>query len=96
MSAPVKAAMWFTICSFLQKGIQFITVPIFTRLLTKEQYGLYNVYNSWSQIVLIFASLNLFYGVFNNGMLKFETDRDRFVSSVQGASTAMCSCSLLV
>ncbi|WP_105205168.1 lipopolysaccharide biosynthesis protein [Neobittarella massiliensis] len=96
MSAPVKAAMWFTICSFLQKGIQFITVPIFTRLLTKEQYGLYNVYNSWSQIVLIFASLNLFYGVFNNGMLKFETDRDRFVSSVQGASTAITTALLTV
>ena len=29
----VKASMWFFVCAFLQKGISFITTPIFTRLL---------------------------------------------------------------
>ena len=27
LSVQAKAALWFTICSFLQKGISFITVP---------------------------------------------------------------------
>ncbi len=34
LSVQAKAALWFTICSFLQKGISFITVPIFTRLMS--------------------------------------------------------------
>lgn len=88
-SEPIKASIWFTVCSFLQKGIQFITVPIFTRMLTTEQYGLFNVFNSWLQIVMIFATLNLYCGVFNNGMLKYEDDRDRYVSSMQGVSTTV-------
>ena len=35
LSVQAKAALWFTICSFLQKGISFITVPIFTRLIAR-------------------------------------------------------------
>ncbi len=37
LSVQAKAALWFTICSFLQKGISFITVPIFTRLMSTEE-----------------------------------------------------------
>lgn len=83
MSAPAKAAIWFAMCSILQKGISFITVPIFTRLLTTEQYGTYSLYLSWLQILTIITSLNLYYGVFNNGMTKFEKNRDAYISSMQ-------------
>ena len=88
-SVPVqaKASFWFTICSIFQKGIQFIVVPIYTRLLTTEEYGEYMVFISWLQIITIFATLNLSYGVFNNGMLKFEKDRYRYISSMQGLSS---------
>ena len=82
-----KVAIWFAICSILQKGISFITVPIFTRLMTPEQYGQFSVYNSWHQIIAIFATLNLSYGVFNNGMTKYPDDRDKYTSSMQGLST---------
>ena len=47
MSIASKAALWFTICGFVQKGISFITVPIFTRLLTTEQYGVVSIFYSW-------------------------------------------------
>lgn len=89
LSASVKASMWFAVCNILQKGISFITVPIFTRIMSTEQYGVYSVYQSWYTIIAIFATLNLYYGVFNNGMLKFENERDRFISSLQGLSTLM-------
>ena len=79
-----KAAIWFTLCSILQKGISSITVPIFTRLLTTEQYGIYSLYLSWLQILTIVTSLYLYYGVFNNAMVKYEGDRDRYISSMQG------------
>ena len=34
IARPAKAAIWFTICSFILKGISFITVPIFTRIIS--------------------------------------------------------------
>lgn len=84
MSIQAKSAIWFTMCSILQKGIAFITVPIFTRLMTDEQYGTYSLYLSWLQILTIITSLYLYYGVFNNAMVKFEDDRNRYISSMQG------------
>lgn len=89
LSTPAKASIWFAICSFMQKGISMITVPIFTRILTTEQYGVFSVYQSWYNIIAIFATLNLSLGVFYNGMIKYENDRDRYTSTMQGLSTAV-------
>lgn len=84
ISVQARAAIWFSACSILQKGISFIVVPIFTRILTTEQYGTYSLYLSWLQILTIITSLYLYYGVFTNGMNKYDTDRDRYISSMQG------------
>ena len=84
LSVQAKAALWFTICSFLQKGISFITVPIFTRLMSTEEYGTYTVYLSWLQILTILTSLYLFNGVYDNAMAKYEKQRDEYTSSMQG------------
>lgn len=82
----IKASVWFLVCAFLQKGISMVTTPIFTRLLSTSEYGNYNVFNSWLNIVAIFVSLNLSYGVFTQGLVKYEDDRKRFASSMQGLS----------
>ncbi|VUW96824.1 Polysaccharide biosynthesis protein [[Ruminococcus] torques] len=84
ISVQARAAIWFSACSILQKGISFIVVPFFTRILTTEQYGTYSLYLSWLQILTIITSLYLYYGVFTNGMNKYDTDRDRYISSMQG------------
>lgn len=44
LDIKAKAVIWFTICSFLQKGISFITVPVFARIMPTSEYGLYTVY----------------------------------------------------
>lgn len=84
ISAPVKASIWFIICSVLQKGIAFLAVPIFTRMMSTEQYGLYNTYVSWYSIIIVFTSLNLYYGGFNNAMIKYKKQQDQYISSIQG------------
>lgn len=90
-NSPVqlRAALWFLICSFLQKGISTITTPIFTRLLSTEEYGQYNVFNSWLGIISIFLTLNLFYGVYTQGLIKFSDERNTFSSSLLGLSTTL-------
>lgn len=89
MKAPAKAALWFTISNILQKGISFISTPIFTRIMSAEQYGVYSVYQSWYSIIIIFATLNLYAGVYNNGMTKYPNDRTRYTASLQGLSTSI-------
>lgn len=84
---PAKAAFWFVVCNILQNGLHLITMPIYTRMLTTEQYGTSTLYFAWADIVVIFTSLRLNAGVFNNGMVQFPEDRDRFQSSMLGLST---------
>lgn len=80
----LKAAFWFTICSILQRGIQFIILPLYTRILSTTEYGYYSIFMSWTEIVRIFCTLNLFYNSYNVGMTKFEKDKDRFTSALLG------------
>lgn len=86
MPAAVKASLWFTICSILQKGISFITVPIFTRILPVDELGVYSLFLSWQNIICIFATLNLSYQVFNNGMIKFADDKYGYTTAMLGLS----------
>lgn len=87
--AEVSASMWFLVCSFLQKGISTLTTPMFTRLLTTEEYGRFHVFNSWLSIVTIFVTMNIYYGVYNQGLVKFSDDRGVFSSSLQGLTTCL-------
>ena len=84
MPDPAKASFWFMICTILQKGISMITMPIFTRIMSSEHYGIVSVYNAWYGILAIFATLNLSAGVFNKGMIKYEDDKANYMSSMLG------------
>lgn len=85
MAPGVRSSMWFTICNFLQRGTALITVPIFTRLLTKEEYGLSNIYFSWFEIFVLLTSLKMPYEGLNNGLIRYEKDKDGYTSAIAGA-----------
>lgn len=85
----IRASFWFLICAFLQKGVSFITTPIFTRIMSTAEYGQYSVFNSWYSIVAVFVSLNLYFGVYAQGLVKFESERVEFISSLQGLTTTL-------
>lgn len=92
----VKISSAYAVCSILQKGLSFLTLPLFTRLLTTEQYGQSTIYNSWHSILSIFLTLNLAYGSFSAAMIKFEKDRDAYIASVEGICLALSAVFLAV
>lgn len=91
-----KATLWFVFCSTLQKCISLITTPIFTRLMTTEQYGQFGVYNSWLQIFTIITTFRLNYSVFNKGMSKYREDRDAYTSTMQTLTFVITLLSLMI
>ena len=80
----VKASFWFLICSFVQRGISVISTHIFTRLLTPAEYGLFSVFTSWLGIVTVIVTLNLFGGLYMQGLVKFDNKRQQYSSAMQG------------
>lgn len=88
-SPALRTAVWFTICNILQRGTSLIVVPIFTRLLTTAEYGICNVYFAWFDILILFTSLKLPYEGLNNGLIRHESDKDAYTSSILGLITVL-------
>ena len=80
----LKVSLAYAICSVLQKGMSYVTTSIFARLLSKEQFGQAMVYSSWMGIFSIILTLNIAYGSFSKAMIKYEEDRDGYMSAGEG------------
>lgn len=89
LAVQTKASIWYTVCNFFQKGISFIVVPFYVRLLTTSEYGQWSVFQSWRDILIIFASLNLYAGVYTKTLVDNRDDRDGYTSSMQGLGTVI-------
>ncbi len=86
LSVEVKAALWFTVCNFINKAISMIVVPIYTRLLSTSEYGTYTVFQSWLSIFVIIMTLEISRGHYALGITKYEDDTDRYTSAMLGLS----------
>ena len=84
LNIPVaaRAAMWFVICSLLQKTITFITTPIFTRIMSSEEYGLYSTYLSVYSIVVVICTLSMEKCIYINNVAKAETEEEKNSAAV--------------
>lgn len=83
LGKPVKATIWFTFCNLVLKGISFITVPFFTRLLPDKEYGLLSIFISYQQLFLIFATWEIQVGAYQKGLFKYKNDEKTFTISTQ-------------
>ena len=81
-SPAAKASLAYTICNIIQKSISFLTLPLFTHLLTETQIGEYTVYLTWSAIFTIIITLNLSFGTFDKAMMEFKDEKEKYVSSI--------------
>lgn len=99
LSLPLKATIWFTICNFALKGISFISMPLYTRLLPTYEYGRMSVLTSYEQIFIIFATFEIYLGSFQRGILKFKDDVRTFEQStvlVSNVLTCLVFCVVLI
>lgn len=90
MSVQLKSSFWYTVSQIFQKGIGFIIVPLYTRILSSQEYGRYNIFYSWYEVMIVFGTLRIYANSFNVGLAKYENDRDRYTSSMVGLG-GVCS-----
>ena len=81
-SAPVKATMWFLICSIIQKCFSLISTPIYTRILSTSEYGKVANFSSWYELLYPFATLYISGIAYNNVLVKYENDKDKATFSL--------------
>ena len=82
----LKSGLWYTAASFLMRGIGFLTTPIFSRLMTETEFGLYSNYTSWEQILTVFVTLNLS-ATLISARYDHEKDFDGYIFSMLALSS---------
>lgn len=82
MSESAKSAIVYTMATLFSRGLAIITVPIFTRIMSTDQIGVVNLYNSWYTMISAVATLSLTSGGYMVAMKEYPNERDRYQSSV--------------
>lgn len=85
----VKSGIVYTISQLFTRGLAIITVPIFTRLMTTEQVGVVNLYNSWYSMLSVITTLSLTSGGFQLAMKEYGNKREQYISSVLTITSLM-------
>ncbi len=94
MPVELRASLWFTICSFMQKGISMITTPIFTRFMDTTEYGRVSVFMTWETLMLLIVSLSLYKSLMN--LYVKSDERLKTTTSVMGLSILITGSALVL
>lgn len=81
LTVPARASLGFTLSGILAKGVAVLLTPVFSRLLTAEQYGLTSLYLTWLGIFSVLATLGISGSVLYRGMQKYRANVDAFCAS---------------
>ena len=82
MPESKKSGITYTFSTLITKGLVFLTIPIFTRIMPSAEIGKINLYNSWFSLVCIFSTLSLTSGGYQLALKEFDNDKDKYESSV--------------
>lgn len=96
LNDQAKVVFWFTFAGFLQRGISIITTPIFTRIMPKEEYGLFSVYIAYYGVIVIVSTMYLHMEVINNAFLKTDNTKERVVSVFQSLALVISASFFMV
>ena len=77
----LKAGVGYTAGNILLKGITFLSIPIFARLLTVEDYGVYSIYTSYVSVMAMLVGCTLHASI-KNAVYDYKDKLRQYCSSV--------------
>lgn len=77
----LKAGIGYTIGNILVKGISFLSIPIFARLLTVTDYGIYNTFSSYVSILSVIIGFALHVSI-KNANIDYKKKINEYCSSI--------------
>ena len=81
---PAKAGIWNIISGLVTRGIGACGTPIFTRLLTPAEYGLYPLYTTWMAVVAALVASGLTGSAIYRGLQRYSGRREEFIAAATG------------
>lgn len=88
----LKSGVWYTVSNFATKAMGFITMPIFTRIMTSSDVGDFSNFSAWIVILAAVTSVDLYSSV-AVARFDYRDELNEYIASVLvlGSSiTAVC------
>lgn len=79
--STAKAALFYMLCTFFTKAIAFISTPIFTRLLSKSDFGTVTNFYAWVAILTPIITLDLRITI-NRSKYTFREDNETYLKTI--------------
>ena len=76
-----KASIYYVIANIIGQGVVLLSSAVFTRMMSKADYGLVSTYSTWVLVLNTFICMNLFISV-RTAYVDYKEDYDNYNSSV--------------
>ncbi len=80
-ASTFKITIWYVIANVFTKGLAMLSTPIFTRILSQNEYGQFSTFTSWESIIMILVTLN-FTSSIARAKYDFEGRMNEYISSI--------------
>lgn len=94
-SKVLKSGIWYTVSSIAIRAVAIITSPIYTAMLTTDDYGRANIFNSWIELFNIITCLCIVYSI-GRAKIDYKEKFDEYMSALQGLSSSFAFCVFLI
>lgn len=91
----LKSGFWYLFANFLVRGMALIATPIFTRLLTKDEFGDYSNFISWTNIAIILITMRMESSLIS-AKFDYKDNLERYNLSALGLTAVMTAVWTLV
>lgn len=80
-SKAVKAGLGYTLGNIFSKGLSFLVMPIFGRIMSVEDYGKYNTYTAYTSVFFVVVGLALHVSI-KNAKIDYGKKLKEYISSL--------------
>ena len=87
----LKAGIWYVICNFLVRGLSFILMPIFTRIMSSSDIGSFSNITAWFNILAIVTTFEIYSSV-SIARFDYKEELDSYISSTLCLGTIITAC----
>ncbi len=96
MKLPARASFWGIISGLVARGVGVVGTPIFTRLLTPAEYGLFPLYTTWLSVASSVITVGITGSAIYRGLQRHKENIDGFISATLGLSLFVSLVAILV
>lgn len=76
-----QIALWYAFGNIFVKGMVFVSTPIFTRLLSKTEYGIFSNFTSWISVLSVIVTLD-FTASIARAKYDYDGNMETYLSSI--------------